>query len=152
MISHIEPVNVSNEELRRVRVSGLARSETRLVTGVRLKLKEYKIRYSGMTEVLICDTPGFEASEGVEVDIANCIGIIKAVCQAKSIRPVVLINYKKIGGRMEGIKTLSSLLIKIFPNIKELLPSFNYIFTNYHSSLIKSINPQCTNILNNLTL
>ncbi len=53
---------------------------------------------------------------------------------------------------MEGIKTLSSLLIKIFPNIKELLPSFNYIFTNYHSSLIKSINPQCTNILNNLTL
>lgn len=104
------------------------------MTGVSLKLKEYKIRNSEMSEVVLCDTPGFDASEGVEVDIANCIGIIKAICLAKSIRPVVLINYKKIGGRMEGLKNISSLLIRIFPNIKDLLPSFNYIFTNYHSS------------------
>ena len=90
-INHINPSNIDNEELRNVVSSCLAKSETRYITPVRIKLREIGVE-TDKESIILVDTPGFEASEGVEVDIANGIGITKAVCCTKSVRPVVLIN------------------------------------------------------------
>jgi hypothetical protein len=43
-----------------------------------------------------CDTPGFGDTAGVEIDIANGIGIISALYDAKSVCLVILIGYEDL--------------------------------------------------------
>jgi len=40
--------------------------------------------------MLICDTPGFEDTAGIEVDIANCIGMMSALFGCKSVRILLI--------------------------------------------------------------
>ena len=53
---------------------------------------------------MLVDTPGFEDTNGAEVDIANAIGLISAIRKCKSIKPVLMISYKSIGDRLTGLK------------------------------------------------
>lgn len=43
--------------------------------------------------LVICDSPGFGDSGGVEVDIANGIGMIDAICGAYSVLVVLIVSY-----------------------------------------------------------
>jgi hypothetical protein len=53
--------------------------------------------------IIICDTPGFQNTAGVEVDIAYGIGIINALHKAQSVRIAVILPYESIiVDRMEG--------------------------------------------------
>jgi hypothetical protein len=51
--------------------------------------------------IILCDTPGFEDSNGAEVDIANGISVIKAILNCKSVRIVLVISDKSRGDRFE---------------------------------------------------
>ncbi len=54
--------------------------------------------------IVVCDSPGFGDSAGVEVDIANCIGMINALHTARSARVVVVIAYESlIADRSKGL-------------------------------------------------
>jgi hypothetical protein len=54
--------------------------------------------------LVICDTPGFGDSAGVEVDIANGIGMINALHRARSVRVVVILPYDSLTkDRMSGL-------------------------------------------------
>jgi hypothetical protein len=44
--------------------------------------------------IIICDSPGFNDNRGYEQDIANGIGFINAITQAKTITLVVLTSVK----------------------------------------------------------
>ncbi|CAF5166881.1 unnamed protein product, partial [Rotaria sp. Silwood1] len=94
-LNHITPVNIRNPDLRKVTTSPFARSETRYITTVTVNFKHV----GGFTDgdIILCDTPGFEDTNGPEVDIANGIGVVRAVKGCKSVKPVVLISYKSIG-------------------------------------------------------
>ena len=53
--------------------------------------------------LVICDSPGFGDSGGVEVDIANGVGMINALHGALSVRVVVILPYDSLtGDRMAG--------------------------------------------------
>ncbi len=53
--------------------------------------------------LVICDSPGFGDSAGVEVDIANGVGMINALHGARSVRVVVILPYDSLtGDRMAG--------------------------------------------------
>lgn len=53
--------------------------------------------------LVICDSPGFGDSAGVEVDIANGVGMINALYGAASVRVVVILAYDALtGNRLKG--------------------------------------------------
>lgn len=54
--------------------------------------------------LFICDTPGFGDSAGVEVDIANGVGMMNALHRARSVRVVVILPYDSLTkDRMSGL-------------------------------------------------
>ena len=56
--------------------------------------KMYKKSFpASKRNIVICDTPGFGDSAGVEVDIANCVGMINALHTTRSVRIVVILAY-----------------------------------------------------------
>ncbi|ETN98286.1 hypothetical protein RFI_39224, partial [Reticulomyxa filosa] len=84
---HIAPVKVINKALIDVTCSPSAESETKYITAIPINLKELSVR-SKLDNIVLCDTPGFEDTNGPEVDVANGIGIIKALQTCKTVKPV----------------------------------------------------------------
>ncbi|CAF3169178.1 unnamed protein product, partial [Rotaria sp. Silwood2] len=76
-MSHIHPTVIKNRNLEKITTAPFARSETRYITPVRVFFKD--IDGSTNDSVLLCDGPGFMDTNGPEVDIANHVGIIKAI-------------------------------------------------------------------------
>ena len=68
--------------------------------------------------LVICDSPGFGDTAGVEVDIANGVGMINALYGARSVRVVIVIPYDSLtADRMDGSintgRTISNLFDRI---------------------------------------
>ena len=71
-----------------------AKSCTRYINAVKVPEKMYKKTFPvNKRNIVICDSPGFGDSAGVEVDIANCVGMINALHTAQSVRIVVILAY-----------------------------------------------------------
>ncbi|ETO00533.1 hypothetical protein RFI_36907, partial [Reticulomyxa filosa] len=85
---HIAPTKIRNKALDNVICSASAESETKYITAVPISLKELGVLSIKLDKVVLCDTPGFEDTNGPEVDVANGIGIIKALQTCKSVKPV----------------------------------------------------------------
>ncbi|ETO02066.1 hypothetical protein RFI_35370, partial [Reticulomyxa filosa] len=92
-----------------------------------------------LDKVVLCDTPGFEDTNGPEVDVANGIGIIKALQTCKSVKPVVLIGYTALGYRMNCVRELIRTLVRIIPSIQDYLSAFAYVFTKFPDDQKQSI-------------
>ncbi|CAF4463204.1 unnamed protein product, partial [Rotaria sp. Silwood2] len=131
-LNHIHPVEIRNPDLKKISTTPFARSETRCIIPVRVHFKDVG-GYSNES-IVLCDSPGFEDTSGSEVDIANGIGIVKAIKGCKSVRPVVIISYKSIGDRLGGIKDLAHTLIELIPEIGDHIRTFSYIFTKFPSN------------------
>jgi len=128
-LDHVEPVKVFNQHLANVKSSPHARSETRFITAVPVSLRGLDPKGSG--EVILCDTPGFNDSSGPEVDIANGIGIVKAVRQCRSVKPVLLISEKGLGDRSDGLLQLAVLMDRFVANLRDHVPKFSFLFTKF---------------------
>ena len=61
----------------------------------------------------ICDTPGFNDSEGQEMNVSNGLGIVRAVSLAKSVKVFFVISKADTDGRMAGLKDLANTSCKI---------------------------------------
>jgi len=148
IIEHItaqEPI--TNPALRTVISSYKAKSETRFINPITIHLKDIGAKYDKRS-IIICDTPGSGDTAGPEVDIANGIGIIEAVKGCKSVRPVVLSSYLKLGDRGEGIRYLAHWLVDMVKDIDQHLSAFSYLFTKYPPG--KDIHAILLNIKNTL--
>lgn len=128
-LNHITATNFKSPDLQYVTSSPFARSETRCITPVTVKFEDVGLLRSG--SIILCDTPGFEDTNGPEVDIANGISIVRAIQKCKSVKPVVLVSYKSIGDRFQGLKDLTHLLAGLIPGIQDQIRAFSYIFTKY---------------------
>ncbi|ETO31352.1 Helicase conserved domain containing protein, partial [Reticulomyxa filosa] len=137
-IDHIAPVQIKNNSLSDVITKPGATSVTRYITAVPINLKEMDV-IGDIGAVVLCDTPGFGDSSGPEVDVANGIGVIKALQSCKSVKPVVLISYIALGDRMEGVKDLARTLVGIMPSVEEHLNAFSYVFTKFPEDKKKKI-------------
>ena len=132
---------IINPSLKQITTSPFSMSETKHISVV--NLKKYK-------EIFLCDTPGFDNTNGPEVNIANTIGINLLVTKAKSVRPVILISSKSIGDRAIGLKGLATIIINMIPNINDHIHSFNYIFTKFSKDNKNEINAILEDIRKNL--
>lgn len=65
--------------------------------------------------LILCDSPGFGDSAGVEVDIANGVGMINALHGANSVRVVVILPYHSLlGDRMDGAIKMGEIISNLF--------------------------------------
>jgi hypothetical protein len=65
--------------------------------------------------LVMCDSPGFGDSAGVEVDIANGVGMINALHGARSVRVVVILPYDSLAGdRMAGTIKIGEIISNLF--------------------------------------
>ena len=85
---------------------------TRYIKAVQLPEKHFE--RGEAPDILIADTAGFEDSAGSEVDASNGLATVKALHNAKSIRPIFIINEKGWGNRGDGIKKLAKIISKLF--------------------------------------
>ncbi|ETO28585.1 hypothetical protein RFI_08544, partial [Reticulomyxa filosa] len=127
---HIGVMKVKNEAVRKIVTSARAMSETKHITAVPIDLHAMEVFAGTKTRnIVLCDTPGFEDTGGTEVEVANGVGIVKALQTCKSVKPVVLISYIAFGHRMNNIKALARTLAAIVPSIENYLSAFSYVFT-----------------------
>ena len=63
---------------------------------------------------MLCDTPGFDDTNGPEQDIVNGLAVVRAVRGCRSVKPVVVVRADRNGGRWEGVTHLAHTLVKIF--------------------------------------
>ncbi|CAF4248425.1 unnamed protein product [Rotaria sp. Silwood2] len=148
-LNHIAATDIKNPDLRNVTTSPFAKSETRCIRPVTINFDDVGAYHNG--SIILCDTPGFEDTNGPEVDIANGISIVKAIRRCRSVKPVVLISYKSIGDRFEGLKNLTHLLAGLIPSINDQITAFSYIFTKYPENERHTIHASLENIKKTMT-
>ncbi|KAL4489791.1 hypothetical protein ABPG72_022431 [Tetrahymena utriculariae] len=128
-LQYIAPVQVKNRGLQKIKVGFSATSETRFITPVSVNFKDLDMPSNG--SIILCDSPGFDDTAGPEVDIANGLGIVKAIKKCKSVRPVILLSFKSMGDRGQGIKQIAHILVGFVQNIQDKLSSFSYLFSKF---------------------
>eukprot|EP01041_Mallomonas_annulata_P002329 gene2329-4529_t len=141
-VPHIAVKRLKYEVLSTFITSPLMSSETKTINAAEVSLEECGASTTGW--ITLCDTPGFGDTAGAEVDIANSIGIAHAMRLCRSIKPLIVIGYRSIGERLEGLMKLSDLLVKLFGSIELNLPSFTYIFTKFPKDDVFYISNQIT--------
>ena len=139
-LRHLLPTDIKNPDLRNVTTSPYARSETRCITAVSLD-----------EEYVLCDTPGFEDTSGAEVDIANGIGVVKAIKQCEEVKPILLISYRSLGDRFQGLKKLARTLTTMLPSFTENMKSISYFFTKFPQKERDTLKASLENVRKNLT-
>jgi ribosome biogenesis GTPase A len=103
-LPHIAFTDVINSDLKLVKVSPYARSETRFIRPIKINKKDLGGLFS--EEVILVDTPGLFETKSAEVDVSNQLGIIKGISKAQSVQPVILFSYLKLGAKCENIKEI----------------------------------------------
>ncbi|KAF9756169.1 hypothetical protein NGRA_3297, partial [Nosema granulosis] len=148
-IKHIAPVEIINPDLIKITTSPFARSETRQITPVTVNYEDVKAYNTG--SIILCDSPGFEDTNGAEIDIANGIGIVKAIKGCRTVKPVVLVSYRSIGDRFEGLKHFTRVFAGLIPGIRDQIRTFSYLFTKYPKDERSTIHAALENVRQLLT-
>jgi hypothetical protein len=92
------------------------KSCTRYINATPIPDKMYKQGMQNDKKTLvICDSPGFGETAGIEVDIANGVGMINALYGARSARVVVILPSDAITvDRMAGAVKISEIISNLF--------------------------------------
>jgi energy-coupling factor transporter ATP-binding protein EcfA2 len=130
----------SHPELERYKISGSSRSCTRAIQMIPLTVDGHNI--------VICDTPGFGDTEGIEFDIANGIVMVEALQKAKSVIPVLVLNKGWQYDRFVSLtETLQSILRLTGKKQNIDFSVFRFIFTSYTKRDAKQILNKLTCLL-----
>ncbi|KAL7553099.1 hypothetical protein ACHAWF_018746 [Thalassiosira exigua] len=144
---HLELVNVVHPKLRNAKTSTSTRSVTRSVHSIDITTE------CGKT-LAICDTPGFNDTDGIETDIANGFGMIKAIQGANKVKPVLVLSEKGIGDRFgamsQDLRTISK-LVGAGPDGAVDPEPFAYVFTKYDAKYAGRLHEQFKAKYNELT-
>ena len=134
---HIYPLNVINDDLKEVKIDyRVTSSVTEYVTAVKIELPVLGGASTSPSDektesIYLCDTPGFDDSGGSEIDVANGLGIVKAVTETRSARLLLIIGVGDCEKRFEGIKNLSHTLSSVFPNFNKSFNCISIFFTKF---------------------
>lgn len=123
---HIHPIRAS-PFVSGLKVGASTQSVTKSLTAVALP-----------NDVIICDTPGFGDTSGPETDIANGIGMIQCLCQANSVKPVMILSEGNMD-RLRGVRKMKTVMNAMLVDVRALLPSMTYFFTKYQPKFCTKI-------------
>ncbi|KAL4441131.1 hypothetical protein ABPG74_002081 [Tetrahymena malaccensis] len=146
VLTYIAPKIIKDKALKKIKVGYQATSETRFITPVNINFKDLSMSKNG--SIILCDSPSFDDTAGPEVDIANGLGIVEAIKLCKSVRPVILLSFKSMGDRGQGIKQLAPILVGFVKQIEDKLSSFSYLFSKFPENY--NINSELINIKKSL--
>eukprot|EP00977_Amphora_coffeiformis_P023862 scaffold14619_cov146-Amphora_coffeaeformis.AAC.2 len=124
---HYEPVEKSD-----FATSSGSSSVTKTIQAKTIRLKSNK-------DVVICDTPGFEDTEGVEVEIANSCGLIRALRRARSVKPILVLNAETMSDRFISVKRTFDTVLRMMKTDSINFQAFEYIFTRCNLKVAKRI-------------
>lgn len=147
---HIAPKSYTNPDLANCISSPFMRSETRSIYPIKLNLNNKELHKAEQLEITLCDTPGFGDTAGVEMDLANGIGVANAVRSSRSVRIVVLFSKDSMGGRWEGVSSITNLMAMFLPNLEKHLPAFSYCFTKFEKKNARMIHSKTQSKKQNL--
>ena len=85
---HLEVVDVLHPGLQNAEASSSTRSVTKSILSIDITTD------SGET-IQICDTPGFEDTDGVETELANGFGLVTAIHRAKRVKPILVLSVSR---------------------------------------------------------
>ncbi len=92
------------------------------------------------------DSPGWEDTNGHEVDIATCVMIRQVAKRAKSLRFIIVINYTSLmESRGEALRSILKIVHSFVADFEESKKSFCFLFTHTDSFLptdVRSANQQ----------
>jgi hypothetical protein len=134
-VEHYEARELPSKELAQFAVSGGATSVTVTINAATISLPNGN-------PITICDTPGFGDTKGVEMEIANGLGIIHALKKAKSVRPVLVFDRE---GMSTSRFTLLRKTLQIVIAMMGKQPNFSacqYIFTRCDQKKRKNVHKQ----------
>jgi hypothetical protein len=143
---HFAPVTFPQDELRSFQVAPGGKSVTKVVRAVTSTLSDNK-------KVVLVDTPGFNDTEGVEYDIANGWGVVRAIRQAKSVRPVLVINAESLGDRFRSLSDVldtATRMTRASSDAVDFAP-FQYLFTHCSDRESKKISRKLSGFCNALS-
>jgi len=122
---HLRAVTFPNSKLREFKTSSGTESVTKSVQCCEVKVDG--------ESTLLCDVPGFNDTEGAEVDMANGLGIIRAIQRAKSVKLVLVVSKTGMGDRFSTfLQTLDTITRLMGENADaETLKAFSYVFTKF---------------------
>ena len=118
-LTHIGPCKVNNPQAEEIITGPFAFSVTKFINCV------------NVDGLIICDSPGFEDTQGHEVDIANGVGVVNGIKGCKSVLVGIVVSFKSTGERYKGIKSLAKLVASMFTNLTNYIDTFIYIFTKF---------------------
>jgi DNA polymerase III delta prime subunit len=148
-LNHIAPTEIKNSDLKLIVTAPFAKSVTRCITPVTVSFKD--IGAYGHDSIILCDSPGFDDTNGAENDIANGIAIVRVIHACESVKPVVVVSCKGIGDRYARLKDLIRTLARLIPNIKSQIKAFSYIFTKYPEDEKNTIHASLKTVNNTLS-
>eukprot|EP01034_Spumella_vulgaris_P033644 gene33644-41509_t len=146
-MTHIAPVAVKYEELNMFITSPFPRSETRTIRDV--TIQHTRAGAIESESVTLCDTPGFGDTDGVEIDIANGMGVVKALKVCRSVKPLVVMSKSILSDRMEGVAKMSQILLMLIPTLAEQLHTISYAYTKYHVDEEDEVSAQLDAMIHN---
>ena len=137
--------HATREALRDVVSKDVMESVTKAIVAVPVQYRSIGIEEDG--EFVLVDTPGFGDTAGAEVDIANSIGIVKAVHKARSVKPVVFVSQMFFGERGGGMTKLVDTLAHFIGDVKCTKESIHWLFTKYPIESKFSINETLRSVM-----
>ena len=125
--------NIKNiHGLNQIKLYSKQGSGTKYVTSVKLTSEQDPKTKNLGPSLLICDTPGYGDKKGSEIEIANYIGISKAIAESLTVKIISVFSQQSIGEKCEGVRKMYNFINNIFPSFtKEYLESFLFAFTNF---------------------
>ena len=122
------------------------KSETRYISGVPLDLiqlgvekKERIFKSTNPTRPILVDSPGFEDTAGAEVNIANGIGTVRALQEAKKVKVIIVFSEAHTDAKCRALKDLSANLELCVYNLQKELrkpkPAFYALITKMTSNI-----------------
>jgi hypothetical protein len=144
-LKHIAFGKVVNPDLLNVKVSPYSRSETRYIRPIKIKVG------NSIQEVMtLVDSPGLFDLKNAEVDVSNQIGIIKALSSVRSVKPFIVLSYKKIGARGENLKEILTFYSQMVLD-SGYLEYFNFFFSHVDKGVkIENLTARILDILKQL--
>lgn len=103
---HYDPVHFPQEHLKSFHVAPGSNSVTRTVQAA-------PVECNGR-HVVLADSPGFNDSDGVEADISNGMGLIRALSRAKAVRPVLVFNAALLKDRFRSLSETLTTVTRMF--------------------------------------
>jgi hypothetical protein len=120
---HYVPFDFPQPKLTEFKAAPGATSVTRIIQAVGVDPQR----------VVLVDTPGFQDTEGYELDIANESALIGAFQRDRTIKPILVLNAKELSfGRFQSLKdTLNTVTRMMMDTSKNVdFGAFHYLFTH----------------------